>query len=81
MANKQQVLELHARHPTMTAQQIAERLQCSDAYVRATFYRNGLTVPGVDNSPEHLVTRAKRLEARARELHKKAAKIQARGAP
>lgn len=42
MATKAQVLELHRKYPEWTSVDIAERLNCESAYVRATFYRNGL---------------------------------------
>lgn len=42
MATKQQVISLHRKYPELNSSQIAERLGCHDAYVRATFYRNGL---------------------------------------
>lgn len=42
MATKDQVISLHRMHPQLNSVQIAERLDCEDAYVRATFYRNGL---------------------------------------
>lgn len=46
MANKKQVIELHKKNPDLTSVDIAEQLGCDSAYVRATFYRNGLTLPG-----------------------------------
>lgn len=45
MANKQEVIRMHAENPTFTAADIAERLACSSAYVRATAQRNGLQLP------------------------------------
>lgn len=43
MANKQQVIDMNAKHPEMTAREIADALDCSSAYVRATGQRNELT--------------------------------------
>lgn len=43
MANKHQVLALHKKHPEWSSLRIASELSCSDGYVRATFYREGLT--------------------------------------
>lgn len=45
MAAKQQVIDLHTQHPDWPAAKIAKVLGCSDAYVRATAYREGLTLP------------------------------------
>lgn len=46
MATKDQVIRLHLMYPQLNSVQIAERLGCDDAYVRATFYRNGLKLAG-----------------------------------
>lgn len=46
MANQAQVLELHQKYPSWGASQIAERLGCTSAYVRATATRKGITLPG-----------------------------------
>jgi len=43
MTTKHEVIALHRRFPDWSSTQIAERLGCSSAYVRATFYRNDLT--------------------------------------
>lgn len=45
MATKHQVIGLNAMNPHLSAGEIAERLGCSSAYVRATGQRNGLTFP------------------------------------
>jgi hypothetical protein len=54
MATKQQVIDLHAKHPDWTCYRIAEELGCTSAYVRATASREGLKLPpkrsGVDSS-------------------------------
>ena len=42
MATKQQVIDSHRAHPKWTASEIADKLQCSSEYVRATAKRNGL---------------------------------------
>jgi hypothetical protein len=39
------VILLHDQHPTLTAPQIAERLGCNSAYVRAVAQRKGLRLP------------------------------------
>lgn len=43
--NKHQVITCHKLHPRWSSVQIAEHLGCCDAYVRATFKRNGLRLP------------------------------------
>lgn len=45
MANKHQVIALHAAEPGLTPPQIADRLDCDPAYVRATAQREGLKLP------------------------------------
>lgn len=45
MANKDQVISIHRQHPDWTSSMIAEELECDSAYVRATFYRNGMVLP------------------------------------
>lgn len=42
MATKDQVIRLHREHRDWTASQIAARLNCKPAYVRATAKRNYL---------------------------------------
>jgi hypothetical protein len=42
MATKDQVIFTHKLHPDWSSQQIADKLDCDSAYVRATFKRNGL---------------------------------------
>jgi hypothetical protein len=46
MTTQIQVIQLHQKNPTLTAPQIAERLGCKSAYVRATAQRCGLTLAG-----------------------------------
>lgn len=46
MADQRQVRELHLKYPTWGAVQIAKRLGCQSAYVRATATRQGITLPG-----------------------------------
>lgn len=46
MTDQRQVRELHKKHPTWGAVQIAKRLGCQSAYVRATATRQGITLPG-----------------------------------
>jgi hypothetical protein len=46
VATQLQVIQLHQKYPTLTATQIAGRLDCSPEYVRATGRRRGLTFPG-----------------------------------
>jgi hypothetical protein len=50
MATKQQVLDLYAKNPKLNSMQIADILDCGSEYVRATFYREGLTLPGASRS-------------------------------
>lgn len=45
MANKNDVIRLHRKYPSLTCTEIAERLDCMPAYVRATARRNGLVLP------------------------------------
>lgn len=45
MATKQQVCDLHKKHPTWTALDIADVLGCGVGYVRATATRCSLTLP------------------------------------
>lgn len=63
MANKQQVIELHRQHPNWGSGEIARVLDCDSAYVRATFYRNGMKLPPRPDlaSPEGLRAQAARL--------------------
>lgn len=44
-AMKHLVIDTHRQHRDWTPQQIAQHLNCSDAYVRATAQRNGLVLP------------------------------------
>lgn len=46
MASQFQVIQLHTKSPQLTATQIADRLETSSEYVRATGRRCGLTFPG-----------------------------------
>lgn len=46
MTDQSQVRELHLKYPTWGAVQIAKRLGCLSAYVRATATRQGITLPG-----------------------------------
>jgi len=50
MANKRQVIDLHIKNPLWDSARIARELDCCDAYVRATFYRNGLSLPNTRKS-------------------------------
>lgn len=50
MANKYQVIDLHRKNPELSSVEIACRLDCCDAYVRATFRRNGLKLPKASRS-------------------------------
>jgi hypothetical protein len=68
MATKQQVISLHARDPSLTSTEIAALLGCEPEYVRATFYRNGLKLPGRQVTPSLLRLRARKLIAMAEEL-------------
>lgn len=43
---KEQVLAMHAAHPTWNAARIARELKCVAGYVRATLKRAGKTNPG-----------------------------------
>lgn len=55
MADYRQVIELHRKYPQLTAAQIAERLGCLPAYVRAVAQRNLFKLPGsrpVKRSPQ-----------------------------
>lgn len=45
MTTKGEVLDLHRAHPDWTSGAIAEHLGCDAAYVRSTFYRNGISIP------------------------------------
>ena len=70
MANKNQVIDLHGRHPDWTARQIADELGCLTEYVRKTAYRNGLILPRKrrPSTPEDLRKRAADLIRRAEAL-------------
>lgn len=64
MATKEQVLSLRERYPDWSVQDIAARLNCNDAYVRATFARaNGYKAPArikpVEISPEEQAERTR----------------------
>ncbi len=50
MANKHQIIALHRQNPNLSSVEIACRLDCSDEYVRSTFYRNGLKLPPASKS-------------------------------
>ena len=45
MTTKDQVIDLHARHPDWTAGKIASELGCDPAYVRGTAHRMKLKIP------------------------------------
>lgn len=45
MTNKHEVIALHKKHPDWTAPEIAEKLGCLSAYVRAVAQRCGLDLP------------------------------------
>jgi len=45
MATKQQVIDLHAAEPDLTAPALAARLGTTSAYVRATSQRCSLNLP------------------------------------
>lgn len=47
MATHEQVAATNLKFPNMTAAEIAARLSCSTAYVRATAYRRGIPIPGI----------------------------------
>lgn len=46
MADQFQVIALHQKYPSLNGPQIAARLGCTSAYVRAAARRNGITLPG-----------------------------------
>lgn len=50
MATKEDVFRLNEKYPAWTAPEIAERLNCTAAYVRATAYRNQIPVRGLKTS-------------------------------
>lgn len=54
MATKHQVIAMHRTHPGWTSGQIAEALGCDSAYVRSTFYRNGMSLPKYERKPSAL---------------------------
>lgn len=57
MASKQDVLDLYTKYAEWTAVDIAERLGCNPAYVRATLQRNGLkSRPSINYPLVHNVT-------------------------
>jgi len=45
MATKDQVLELHRKQPSWDDLMIAEHLDCTPEYVRATMHRNSRKLP------------------------------------
>ena len=51
MADYRQVIELHRKQPQLNASQIAARLDCTSAYVRATAQRRRLKLPGCTLAP------------------------------
>lgn len=54
MATKQDVLDLYEKYTDWTAVEIAARLECNPAYVRATLQRSGLTSrPSINYPPIH----------------------------
>lgn len=76
MATKQQVLDLHAKHPDWSYQDIARELGSTPQYVYATFVRQCLPVPKrarenfgpkvrATADPERMRARAARLIAEA----------------
>jgi len=58
MANKHQVIAEHRADPNATANQIAQRIGCHPAYVRATAQRNRLTIPPEPRSSTYRLSRA-----------------------
>lgn len=90
MATKAQAIDLHTAHPDWMASRIARELDCSTAYVRLTFARNGLTLPFYRTAAQRsadlteaaelrrkaasYVERAKRFESRADQLETRARK-------
>ena len=88
MANKHQVLELY-KSTSMNTREMADKLDCSSAYIRATLRRNGLPGrsspfgpiaerPFLSNSKrkEMLLSRAEKLRSRADDLEQLAEAIQ-----
>ena len=84
MANKHQVIAAFKADPNQTSGDIAKKLVCSPAYVRATLSRNGLklkrgpTPRKYRAEAEALIRRAQMLEHKAEELE---LKLQMRGNP
>lgn len=64
MANKQQVLDLHRRHPDWTYQRIALEIGALPQYVCAVFRRNGIPIVR-KKDPKILRARADALVAEA----------------
>jgi hypothetical protein len=62
MANKHEVIRLHRQNPTWAATRIADELDCSSAYVRATAQRNSLILP----SAGHYVSARRQALAKAK---------------
>jgi hypothetical protein len=46
MTTKHQVIALFHKNPNATSAEIADKLDCESAYVRATLRRNGLKLQG-----------------------------------
>lgn len=81
MVTKDEVIALHEAEPSLTASDIAERLGCHRAYVRATAYRNGLMLPhknGAANNPKTLRATARCLIHRAEKLLERARQLESR---
>lgn len=79
MADQSQVISLNARYPDMSAAEIAERLGCDSAYVRATGKRKCLVFgPGCASSrtAAELRARARKHIDRADELISEAHRLE-----
>lgn len=70
MATKHQVLALYRQNPNWSSSDIAAKLDCHPAYVRATITRNGLPPRHVDLSNRTLEAQRRFLESRERSLIK-----------
>ena len=88
MANKHQVLELY-KSTSMNTREMADKLDCSSAYIRATLRRNGLPSRSSPLGPinerpflsyakqrEMLFLRAEKLRSRADDLEQMAEALQ-----
>ena len=87
MANKHQVLELY-KSTSMNTREMADKLDCSSAYIRATLARNGLASRSSPLGPiterpflsetkrrAMLLSRAEKLRSRADDLEQMAEAI------